>query len=230
MDFQKASRALRIVDTVFGKANIKYFLCFGNLLHLIRDRSIEPDKDIDIGCFFETAQATNIIMGMKSWNYKPSAEIVDDKENKHLYIAFKNDGQDLPPIDVFFWYKHGKYRYHTYDVSQEGKKRPSRYVFKGVEADLLPDPIAHWRNDKNMVRTFFGKWNQPYFQFEIPIPVMYGSLLDLWYPNWLKPVARESMSPYVVRLKSCGDWDTADIKEQHAQSQAEFDAYLGTLK
>jgi hypothetical protein len=232
MDYQKACRALRIADTVFGRASVKYFLCFGNLLHLIRDRSIEPDKDIDIGCFFEVSNSDVIKRGFESWNYKVKTRIDHNTQHKALYLSFVHQGQEkLPPVDVFFWIQAGKYRYHTYDFYQENQLYPSKYVFKGVEANLLPHPINHWRNDPNMVRTFFGPWNKPYFQFEVPIPSMYGSLLDLWYPNWLKPIARESVSPYVVKVKWCNDLlDEKRNKEQHAQSQQEYDAYLGTIK
>ncbi len=222
MEYQKACRALTIADAVFSQSYIKWFLCFGNLLHLIRDKTIEPDKDIDVGVFYEVADADRIINGFKQWQYEISSITENDIDHKPFNICFKHKGnQALPPVDVFFWYLNGKYRYHTYDILQERRPRPSTYIFKGVPAKLLPDPNSHWREDKKLVRTFFGPWNKPYFRFEVPIPLMYGSLLDIWYPNWLKPQKIESMSPYVVKIKNPTDWHTAD--EQHEVSKREYE-------
>lgn len=222
MDYQKACRALKIVEAVMGTNYIKYFLCFGNIVHLIRDKSIEPDKDIDIGVFYECADPNIIIRGFKHWEYNVDGRIDNDLDHKPLYLSFVHTGnQGLPPVDVFFWYLHEKIRYHTYDTKQEKKAIPSEYVFKGVKADLLPDPKLG-RQDPLLIRSFFGPWNKPYFQFEVPIPLMYGSLMDTWYPNWLKPQKMESMSPYVVRMKSCKGW-AGSVKGQLEASRVEYE-------
>ena len=226
MDYQKACRALKIAEAVLTKSYTKYFLCFGNLLHLIRDRTIEPDKDIDIGVFYEQADTDAIVRGFEQWQYVPSSRIENDIDHKTFNISFKHKGnEELPPIDIFFWFLHDKIRYHTYDILQEKKKYPSQYVFKGVPAKLLPDPNKQARDDTNIAKSFFGKWNQPYFQFELPIPLMYGSLLDIWYPNWLKPQKMESMTPYVVKMKSCESWtDRTHIACQLADSKIDYES------
>jgi len=70
MEKLKVDRALKICESVFGQAYTKYFLCFGNLLHLIRDKSIEDDKDIDIGVFYDVADEKQITRGFLAWQYK----------------------------------------------------------------------------------------------------------------------------------------------------------------
>jgi len=148
---------------------------------------------------------------MGRFQYKLDKRIVNDADSdKPFYLSFKYEGQrDMPPIDIFAWYEHDDVRYHTYDVDHEGNDRPGRYVFKGVPAKYLPGVNEAPRFDAKLLWMFFGKWNQPLFQQEIPTPYFMGTLLDIWYPNWLKPVKMQSISPFTVTMKSCKQWDDA---------------------
>jgi len=228
----KAERALKIIYTVLGSIRIKYFICFGSLLHLIRDRTVEPDKDIDIGVLYEEYDPSMVISGMEKWEYKLVNRVVDDIRGKALYLQFEHQGRlKLPPIDIFAWYLHDKIRYHTYDTRQENKKVPKKYVFRGVPDKFLPRPYIHERKDEKLIKTFFGKWNDPYFKMEINAPLFYGSLLDIWYPNWLKPNNMQSASPWKIEMKSCKQWDDIKyIKEQLKLGKEEYQTLRDTLK
>jgi hypothetical protein len=204
MDKQSASKAIRVVNDVFMKMGQKWFLCFGNILHLIRDRTIEKDNDIDVGVFYEKSDGEKIIKAFKYWEYNLHLEIKNDVDKKPLYLSFKSGRTPpMPPIDVFLWYRHDGVRYHTYDAYQERRTYPSKYKFLGIEEKFLPDPEISAKQDKRLAKSFFGKWNEPYFLFEVPIPLFYGSCLDTWYPNWLVPRKMTSMSPFVVHMNTC---------------------------
>jgi hypothetical protein len=224
VDKQAASKAIRIVNDVFMKMGAKWFLCFGNVLHLIRDKTVEFDKDIDVGCFYEKCDGEQIKKAFKYWQYELHLEIKNDITKKPLYMSFKNTrNPPLPPVDVFLWYMHDGIRYHTFDTKQERATTPSEYKFLGIEAKYLPDPDIPAKSDKKLVKSYFGKWNEPYFLFEVPIPLYYGSCLDTWYPNWLIPRKMTSMSPFEVRMSSCKKWKNPDyIKQQLAENKVKY--------
>ena len=182
-------RTIRIVDKVLAYCRAKWFLCFGNILHLIRDRSIENDHDIDIGVFYEDMNKDLFVRGFLKWEYKLKKIIVNDVSKNPFYLSFEYVGRNfkLPPLDIFAWYLHGKKRYHTYDVDHEGKKVPSIYTFKGVKDDWLPRHKLPLMRDDRIVRAFFGSKKEPIFRFPINVPLKYGTLLDCWYPDWLIP-------------------------------------------
>lgn len=224
MDKQAASKAIRVANDVFTKMGIKWFLCFGAVLRLIRDRTIEPETDIDVGVFYEKCDIDRIIKSFAYWEYRVDLAINNDITKKPLYLSFKNNRKPpLPPVDIFLWYLHDGIRYHTFDAFQERAKYPSKYKFLGIEEKFLPHPDLPPKQDKRLTKSFFGKWNDPYFMFEVPVPMYYGSCLDTWYPNWLVPRKMNSMSPYTIVMKSCKYWNKPDfIKEKLKESKVEY--------
>lgn len=216
MKLDQYEKAMRAIAAIFGSMHTKHWVCFGNLLHLVRDSKIDDDHDIDIGIFYEEMDGPRTILAFEKYGYKLAKKIINDVDGRYFYLSFEYEGQrDLPPVDVFAWFKHGDNRYHTYDVHHEGREIPSQYVFKGVPDKYLPTLGSPSKLDPKMCHLFFGKWNAPMFQQEIPVPFFMGTLLDIWYPNWLKPVKMQSISPYTVTMKSCKQW--AD--ENHVNSE-----------
>jgi hypothetical protein len=214
---------------VLGSLNIPWFCCFGTLLGFIRENGvIKNDRDIDLGIFYENLLDENrLILSMEKYNYKLHHKIINDHDKKALYLSFTSDQH--PPLCIFAWYKHNGIRYHTYDTKMERKAHPSEYVFKGVPADLLEQPdengnfkfSQYWPSDNN---------RKQLTQHEFYIPRKYGTLLDLWYPDWKTPRKGTSQSPYIVKMRSCKEWDNKDhVEKCLKQSQEEYENYLAAL-
>lgn len=192
-----------IVNWIMGKLGIKWFACFGTLLGMIRDDGpIKDDHDIDIGIFYEDTDEVRLVNGFSKWNYKLAKKTINDYElpNKPFHMSFVSN-QKMPELCVFAWYKHKDYRYHTYDVNQENKPVPSEYVFKGVPGKLLSDIIQFNPTVKGNIM----------FQRPPYVPLKYGTILDIWYPNWKVPKGGQSETPYIVKMKSCKQWDKINV-------------------
>ena len=225
MDLKDIERIVgQYVGWILGAERIPWFCCFGTLLGFIRDNgAVKGDNDIDLGMFYEHMDEERIVKGMKKYNYTLHHKIVNnyEKPNKPYYLSFTSEQH--PPLCLFAWVKHGEFRYHTYDTKHEKPQGgvPSEYVFKGVPANLFDDILSHWPADKD---------KKQLTRHEFKIPRKYGTLLDLWYPDWKTPRKGESHTPYVVRMKNCKDWKNAELIEKcHKQSQEEYDSYLDTL-
>ena len=216
MKTDQFERAMRAIGAIFGSMHAKHWLCFGGLLHLVRDGNVDADHDIDIGVFYEEYDDVQAIRAFEKYEYKLNKSIKNDVDSKYLYLGFEYVGsRGLPPVDVFAWYKHGDIRYHTYDTAHENREIPSRYIFKGVPTKFLPTVGVTAKQDPKMANLFFGPWNKPLFNMEMPVPLYMGSLLDIWYPNWLKPVAMQSISPYTIGMASCEKWNDERYVESH---------------
>jgi len=180
----------------------KWFICFGTLLGLIRDKGIiEGDTDIDIGIFQEDINEKQIFSIMERYDYKCTKIIRLDNTDKTITKTYQHptlayacfEHKTMPCIDMFGWYKWGDYRFHTYDYYGEGKEYPSKYYWKGVESRYF-EKMAHSR---------FGTRTQDLLIRHVSYPMWYGHLLDLWYPDWKTPRKGESVSPYCLEMKSC---------------------------
>ena len=224
MKLEQYERAVRAVGSICGACHIKYWLCFGNLLHLVRDGNVDNDHDIDIGIYYEEMDSVQLPRAFGKYEYELAKKIKNDVDGKYLYLSFEYKGnRGLPPIDIFAWFKHGDNRYHTYDVNHEGREIPSKYIFKGVPEKFLPTIGQANRADPRTANMFFGKWNAPLLKQEVPVPFYMGTLLDIWYPNWLKPVNMQSISPFTVEMKSCKQWDDEKyVNEQLAASAVKY--------
>lgn len=205
MNEQNLQRSANIIKHTFdrlrfGNEHLKWFLCFGGLLALVRDNGLLKGKDgkvregedIDIGCLFEEINFQNnvpqLINGFERMNYKLKKKVVTDTDGKLIYCSFISPVLNLPDVCVFAWIlsKDGN-RYHTYDIKFEGREVLSEYTMKGVPA---------WCFDK-VIRWYSKEANR-----EINIPVKYGTLLDYWYPMWIKPAEGQSETPYKKTIKS----------------------------
>ena len=229
LTFETLSTTLNNVGYLLERSRMPYFLCFGTLLGLIRDRNVIPnDTDIDLGIPEEHFQERAVMACFERFNYKVYKRIrrddVDmfDPLSRHedlVYISFVHD--TLPCVDVFVWVLHKGIRYHTYDFLGENKERPSVYHWKGIKDEWL----------SRVERSFFGTNKEPLFERVVPFPLMYGHLLDHWYPDWKTPRPGESTTPWKLELKSCKQFkDKALISKQLEESRAKWEAELAAIR
>jgi hypothetical protein len=229
MKIADCERAIRISESIFGGLKIKSFVCFGLILNLIRDRSVDDATDVDIGVFYEQLNAPVTIKAFQRYEYKLKKHIKNDVDGRTFYLSFEH--RTLPPLDVFAWVLSGGIRYHTYDVRMENRERPSVYIFKGIEANILPNPAFSNKLDKNMVYTNFGPRTKPIFRQNLWFPLCYGALMDRWYPDWLKKRGGQSMSKHIIEMPTCAKWrDIPYLKAQLVKSGAEYEKMIKLLK
>ena len=207
---------------IFTSMHMHHFCCFGTLLGLIRDDGVVPgDTDIDLGIFYEDMDDGRIVKSMAKFGYFEDHRITNDfyKPSRPFYISFK--ARNMPDICLFAWYRVGNMRYHTYDVHFEKRDVPSEYVFKGVPAHLLEDTFQFWP---------LGKDKTQLTQHSFSLPIQYGTLLDLWYPDWKTKRKGVSTSPYIIKMKSCKQWgDKKFIEDSLKKSQNEYNEFLKKL-
>lgn len=185
----------------------RWFFCFGTLLTLVRDKGVFPERDdVDIGLFYEEDGDKYVKHLCWLLGFKEDRRIVNDVEKKPLYVSLSPTDDcraDLGNVhvDLFFWYKHHKQRYHTYDVNMENPPTgiPKTYYFKGIDANLLEETV---RIDNIADSMMEGR-----------IPLRYGALLDAWYPHWLQRRKEVSATPYLLKCKSCAAFTTHSHKK-----------------
>jgi len=193
------TKLFHMLCSVIPQMGSRWFFCFGTMLTLVRDKGKFPDRDdVDIGVFYEETGEECIRQICQLCGLKENKRITNDIDKKPLYVSLspnKDCAQDVGDvhIDIFFWYKHRKQRYHTYDINFESPKSgiPKTYYFKGIDASLLEEYARIENISGSMME---GK-----------IPLRYGTLLDIWYPHWLQRRKEVSAAPYILKCKSCSE-------------------------
>ncbi len=170
----------------------KWFVSFGSLLYLIRDKKhgIEFNQDIDVSVVgphnFE-----KIDVSLRENGFERVSIIENDQNNEVLFADYKSpNGLSL---DLFFWIETPGYLWHTYDYMREGKRNPSFYHFKAVPKYMMEgEPYKYiWFDEISPLK----------------IPKYYGTLLDYWYPHWFIPDSDfgTSKTLYKVEVKTCNN-------------------------
>lgn len=187
----------RTLCPIFNAMPMKWFLCFGNLLTVVRDGGkFKENDDLDIGFYYDQFEFVYIKNVCEAHGWRVDRKILNDVDKKPLYLSL-SPKEDIAKItgdfhlDLFAWYRYNGMYWHTYDVNMERPQNsiPSRYIFKGVPAYLL-DELTH-RDD--IAGSGMHAW----------IPIKYGTLLDLWYPDWLHKRKEVSSDKYKIEIKSC---------------------------
>lgn len=199
---------------------VKWFYCFGTLLEFVRSggEKFDTDHDIDIGVLYSECNAQNLITTLEGQEYKLDAVVINDVNNKPLNLHFRPTGNiaGTPYLDVFFWIEKDNIIYHTYDYHKEMKKRPTKYIFKGVDKELIipskekikEERTSHLEGDRLLTEK--GVWTYSLFGdhsgFRFCCPYAYGTLLDCWYPGWMVTQTHygQSKAKYIKEVKSCG--------------------------
>lgn len=203
-------RVFRYVCPTFNATQMKWFLCFGSLLTVIRDKQKFGNDDLDIGVFYDEFEPVHIKNFCAGCGWKVEKTILHDVDKKPLFMSLvpTKDVETITGpihIDVFAWYLHKGVYYHTYDVKMENQKVPSKYIFKGVEKDTL-DHLISIDNVANSM--MYAK-----------IPLMYGTLLDTWYTDyekgyhWLEPRKCVSDTQWKLEMKSCSGFKSGKYEK-----------------
>ena len=198
---------------------IKWFYCFGTLLEFIRSagKKLCMEQDIDIGVMYGESPPQGIIRSFEGMNYKINGMILSDvtKEPLNIHFAAPKEMKGTPNIDIFFWVLKHNRLYHTYDYYKEGKEYPKKYHFKGVDHWLInpsKDIIkATQEKSRDRIMTDKGVWMYDIFGdhsgYRFMCPYAYGTLLDIWYSQWLIPDRNygQSSATYVKEVRSCSE-------------------------
>jgi len=182
-----------------------WFLCFGSLLALIRDKKF-GDDDLDIGMFYDRYEPQFIKNLCNGRGWEIHHKIVHDETRRALYYSLvpQKDWQQVMGkihVDLFCWYKWDGYYWHTYDVRMEEPKRgiPSMYTLKGIPCWMLDSGLVAWNGVGGTTM-----W--------VNVPLKYGSLFDNWYPpsdanplGWIHPHKEISDAPRIIEFKNFSD-------------------------
>lgn len=169
----------------------KWFVCFGTLLGILRDKNFNVKSDFDIGVI------GNINNIEDSFHHcSVHHKVVSDVTGNTINIAMR-DKRNLVTYDFFRWVKHNGMYFHSYDVNMEFPTNGvlKEYTWKGIPAECFEpraDRINLWKKDLKFMQSITGGgWKTPIPEFpqegiEVVLPFNYGSCLDYWYPNWHK--------------------------------------------
>lgn len=223
---KELQNAIRTIDTAFRYAGVHYWLHFGALFGLCKNRGIIPDADFDC-CVYYGTPWKKIVKSFAQYGYKMSKAILNDVDPDNImYTGFNKEG--WPHVCVSFWYLHKGIRYYCHDTHFDLKQGDvgvpkSGYYFKG-----FPD---HLVKDKSMFKRV--EWPGISQAFKISVPMFPG--LDYMYPCWpyinqqysitanstydedkCRSINRSgACSPWMVHLKSMSQWnDEAYINNQ----------------
>jgi len=154
-------------------SKMKWFVSFGTLLYLIRDKKHgkEFDTDMDISIVGEH-NFEQIDGNLKENGFEECTRIINDTTKSILFASYKSsNGLHL---DLFFWIKVDNYYFHTYDYMRDSTDgRPSFYHFKSLPPYMFEGDTINYEWIESMS--------------PLKIPALYGTLLDYWYPNWFTP-------------------------------------------
>lgn len=192
----------------------KWFMCFGTLLFLCRDKIFNMAQDIDIGVIGDA----NVVINVLNNAYMPVDKVLNDVTKNPLKVTYMCE-QPKIMIDIFFWKKIGSMYYHVEPMENPIPKSGilSSYKFKGVPADCFEmdddyyDGIkrdSRYEGAPRKTRTWDGLIKGFESEgFTVALPRGYGNCLDIWYPHWL--IRREnfgtSMARQEITVSSCKD-------------------------
>lgn len=215
MGIEKKKRIGIALQTHFSSLGLKWFLCFGTLLSVIRDKCFDISQDIDIG-----------VIG-------PIDDIFQqqyDQGNVNNFIKSNHTGKILKfdyrtpegvHIDVFRWVKFKGMYWHTLDYKMEFPKNgvPSEYLFKSMPKEVFDidqkEIMAKiedtkYYNQGRSTMTKHGTWYKslpeaPTEGIDFTLPYMYGYFLDIAYPDWATERKQfgQSKGYTEIKVKGC---------------------------
>jgi hypothetical protein len=208
MDRQEIVTAANRLSGLLQALNCKCFLCFGTLLHFVRDHQLCLTEDIDIGVIAEDQWS---VAKTLAGTLGVAGHLLQDPDG-NIWQASYASGFG-PILDVFFWRKasDGLY-YHAYDTDPGHSDSLNSMEFKGIPGtcfDVAPETIAAYQSDMRYGRamTDFGTWMHtvpeiPEDCIQLPLPFAYGQCLDWWYPEWATPRLQFGVSLCMNKVKA----------------------------
>jgi hypothetical protein len=195
MEIERKKRLGLKLQTYFGSFDVKWFLCFGTLLNIIRNNELNiSSQDIDIGVIGDI----NFMYQQLAQENKVENYIKSNDTGDILKVAFKDD-TDVS-IDVFRWLPFKGMYWHTYDHQMKFPKDgiPSKYLFKSMPVEVFDCPPTTIRKKREDMKyhtqgrpsmSTNGTWaislpDAPAEGIDLQLPYMYGYFLDIAYPDW----------------------------------------------
>ena len=197
-EIEKKRRIANNLQQFYGQFRIKWFLCFGTLLHMLREpKKFDITNDIDIGIIGADIE---LFYKQIDAGYKIDHVLKSDDTGNILNLCYYDETYKIY-IDIYKWVKFKGMYWHTYDVYKDSHNGiPSKYVFKGMPTEVFerdPADIKLKQQDTRYGRalTNHGTWLKhipecPSDGIVLPAPSNYGLFLDIAYPDWGTP--RES--------------------------------------
>lgn len=234
---QLLENTIKVINSSFGYAKMRYWLSFGGLYGIVRNRGIIPDGDLDLctlhGQPFEKIQK---FFAASPARYGMSKALLSDITNMPLYCSFGSES-GYPHICLSFWYEHEGIAYYCHDQHHEveGVGVPkSGYWFRGVPISCI--------SELKMV-----EWPGCAQNCKISVPRFPGTMLDNMYPDWAFKIQKYNIgknhavdddkmesyykggacSPYEVHVESMKQWsDKKYIDDQLKQSSVKWKVKL----
>ena len=205
---------IRNLSLSLDSSGQKWFICFGTLLFLLRDKIFNMQQDIDIGIVGDPIKVCQVLNNAYTVN-----DVVFDTETKHPLKTTYMCERPRIMIDVFFWKKVGNMYYHIEPMENPIPKSGflNSYKFKGIPAECFDMPENTIEALKRDVRyegavKNNGTWNRmiPGLETEgisVAAPYEQGRCLDIWYPNWALAIENygTSMSEWIKEVRNCKD-------------------------
>jgi len=158
-------------------SGVPYWLSFGGLWGLIKNKGVVPDEDLDL-CTFYGVDWKRIEKCFASYGYIMNRAMCNDSDTGNLIYAHFRSENNGPSLCLSFWYLHEGIRYYCHDQHREvnsGIGVPkSGYFFKGIPSDIISS-----EDDLRLV-----EWPGIEGCYKISVPHRPGALLDYTYPDW----------------------------------------------
>lgn len=206
-------QAANVVVGTFDSLCLPWFVCFGSLLSLVRDRQLIADNDdLDIGVLGPIDGVARAMGGtITRKTFDSTGKLLVNFHISHPRIKVE--------IDVFRWVCKDGMLYHCYSEDPTDDAILKKYRWKGIpETCFFPDKETAHAIREDIFRysralDTAGLWRHaiPGIETEglyVRLPFRYGNCLDYWYPDWLthRPQFGTSLAYRVVEASNTSGW------------------------
>jgi len=202
----RLEKTLRIMKACLGFAGIPWWMSFGGLYALVKNRGIIPDGDLDLCCMYGT-DYTRLVKSLEGRGYRMSKCLVNDTDpSQALYCGFNHleSGNDCPkchgalgalpdgshckacggsgksgPIHIClsFWFPHSGKRWYCHDQNKE-----VHGVGVPPSGYFFKGVPAEVVEDELFFR--YVEWPGINGEVKVRVPMLAGTMLDNLYPFW----------------------------------------------
>lgn len=226
MDFEIARQMLAETKDCALEAGIyhAWFLSFGTCLGAVRHSKrvdpdihditfvrgiIQTDDDMDIGLLAdkitpEQEQKYVELLRDRQMFRKRDEHAYRPDTGRHTWMSMR---RHAPPRGArcchWYWFKHKDFLWHS---------KAKRWV---APNKFSPQKVSYQMSDEGIALGIPAKLFERFAEVEFEggkynIPMLYGSVLDYWYPGWINPKSHcSSKQTFVLRIpkwKEPGRW------------------------